>query len=167
MKPDEVMTLYEYAWWARDRLLDAAGGMTDEEFARDNGFTYGSLRGILVHAMDAEESWCSRFLGETVAPAPEQDEITSVAELKTRWSAAEARFRAYLADVTEPSLAADFVITRRNGQEIRTPLWVLLTHVVNHGTQHRSEAAEALTMVGRSPGSLDLTTYVWQRSAGT
>ena len=42
MKPDEVMTLYDYAWWARDRLLEAADGMTDEEFGKEIGFTYGS-----------------------------------------------------------------------------------------------------------------------------
>ena len=57
------------------------------------------------------------------------------------------------------------MLRRRNGEERRTALWVLLTHVVNHGTQHRSEAAEALTLVGRSPGSLDLTSYVWEQSA--
>lgn len=163
MKPDEVITLYEYAWWARDRLLEAASGMADEAFSKDNGFTYKSLRGILVHAMDAEASWCSRFLREEVARPPGDEELTSVAALKDRWALEELRMRGFLAGVTEQALADDFVFQRRNGQEIRTPLWVLLTHVVNHGTQHRSEAAEALTMVGRSPGSLDFTTYVWER----
>ena len=37
MKPDEVMTLYDFAWWTRDRLLGAAAGMTDEEFAVTTG----------------------------------------------------------------------------------------------------------------------------------
>ncbi|HEU0073049.1 MAG TPA: DinB family protein [Dehalococcoidia bacterium] len=162
MKPDEAMTLYEYAWWARDRLLTAADGISDEEFGRDNGFTYSSLRGILVHAMDAEASWCSRFLREEVKRPPGDGELLSVAALRERWALEETRLRRFLADVTEVALTDDFVFQRRNGQEIRTPLWVLLTHVVNHGTQHRSEAAEALTMVGRSPGSLDFTTYVWE-----
>ena len=161
MRPDEVRMLYEYAWWARDRLLAAAEGMTDEEFGRQNGFTYGSLRGILVHAMDAEASWGSRFLGEEVAPPPSDGELSSVEALRARWSAEESRLRRFLAAVTEASLREDFVLRRRNGEERRTPLWVVLTHVVNHGTQHRSEAAEALTMGGRSPGSLDFTTYAW------
>ena len=36
------------------------------------------------------------------------------------------------------------------------PMWQMLAHVVNHGTQHRSEAAVILTDAGRSPGDLDM-----------
>jgi len=34
--------------------------------------------------------------------------------------------------------------------------WQMLAHVVNHGTQHRSEAAALLTTAGRSPGEIDM-----------
>jgi uncharacterized damage-inducible protein DinB len=39
----------------------------------------------------------------------------------------------------------------------------LMAHVVNHGTQHRSEAAAILTGLGRSPGDLDLSLFLTER----
>ena len=39
--------------------------------------------------------------------------------------------------------------------------------VVNHGTQHRAEAAALLTAEGRSTGELDLINYAEQEAEGT
>jgi uncharacterized damage-inducible protein DinB len=39
------------------------------------------------------------------------------------------------------------------------PRWQLLTLVYHHTTQHRSVAAEALTMIGHSPGDFDLLVF--------
>ena len=115
-----------------------------------------------MHALEAEMFWASRFRGEGL-PEPAADSIASVEELKARWADEDSKLREFLGRLTEASLSEDFTTRRRSGEELRTPLWVLPSHVVNHGTQHRSEAAEALTLVGRSPGSLDLTTYVWEQ----
>jgi len=35
----------------------------------------------------------------------------------------------------------------------------MLVHVINHGTQHRSEAAALLTDAGHSPVDLDMIDY--------
>ena len=53
------------------------------------------------------------------------------------------------------------MIATRDGQVM---LWKSMAHLSYHSMQHRSEAAEALTMAGSSPGDIDLMIYVTQRS---
>ena len=40
----------------------------------------------------------------------------------------------------------------------------MLVHVVNHGTQHRAEAAALLTAEGRSPSELDLFDFAEEQA---
>ena len=63
---------------------------------------------------------------------------------------------AYIDSLSEEDLDGDF-----NG----VPLWQTMTHVFNHGTQHRSEIAMLLTDFGHSPGDLDLAYFVFERAA--
>ena len=86
-----------------------------------------------------------------------------MASLRARWAEEEAKHRAYLAKLTDAEVAADVVFTGRDGSERRIPRWQILTLVYHHTMQHRSEAAEALTMVGHSPGDIDLLVYTRER----
>ena len=69
----------------------------------------------------------------------------------------EAELRAFLATLTDADLDQPRTITFiEDGVQVTGPLWQLMVHIVNHGTQHRSDAAQMLTDLGHSPGDLDL-----------
>jgi uncharacterized damage-inducible protein DinB len=139
--------------------------MTDEEFSRENGYEYGSVRGILLHPLSAETAYISRVCGLPVpesgsSEAVNEANLPSVEALRARWAEQEKITRAFLDGVTDSALDADVSFTRRDGVQVSQPLWQILTLVYQHTLQHRSEAAEALTMVGRSPGGLDFPLYL-------
>jgi uncharacterized damage-inducible protein DinB len=164
MNADYFRTLFDYSYWARDRVLAAMDDMSETDYARENGFNYKSIRGILTHCLDAEYHWRSRFEGGQDTGILSEAQVPNPAALADRWRQEEANMRRYLVELTDGDLAADLVWRRPDGQIRRLPnLWLTLAHVVNHSTQHRSEAAEALTMVGRSPGDLDLGLYARNR----
>lgn len=156
MNADYFRTLFDYTYWARDRVLAVMGDLSEADYSKENGFTFGSIRGILTHCLDAEYGWRSRFEGEARRANISVTEVSTPALLATRWHEEEVRMRAYLTRLSDEDLARDLVWLAADGRERRLPnLWLSLAHVVNHSTQHRSEAAEALTMIGRSPGELD------------
>jgi uncharacterized damage-inducible protein DinB len=164
MDAEYFRTLFDYTYWARDRILKAADGLSEADYARPNGFTYGSIRGILTHCAQSESGYLARWMGEQVEPIT-QESAPTIEALASRWREREAAMRAYLVLLKDEDLAREIVSRRRDGSEQRRPLWQDVTQIVNHSTQHRSEAAEALTMVGRSPGDLDVSLYFRERVA--
>jgi len=66
----------------------------------------------------------------------------------------------YLTHLTEADMTSHVRYTIETGQKRECLLWHCLFHVVNHGMQHRSEAAAILTGYGASPGELDFTAFL-------
>jgi uncharacterized damage-inducible protein DinB len=66
----------------------------------------------------------------------------------------DTRLRSYVESLDQPGLDESMPLGADPGDAV--PRWLVIAHVVNHGTQHRSELARYLTGCGQSPGDLDL-----------
>lgn len=164
MNADRFRTLFDYNYWGRDRLFAALEGVPEGVYARENGFVAGSLRSILTHCLDAEYSWRCRFEGTSPANSIEPSEVRTPELLLARWRIEELAMRKYLQRLTDKDLAADLVYQSSAGKLRRLPnLWFSVAHVLHHSTQHRSEAAVALTQMGHSPGELDVGLFAAER----
>ena len=155
MDANYFRTLFDFSCWARDRLFDAASKISDDEWRRENGFTYKSIGGILLHAMQAERLLATRMMGAVPAMPPAQSEVPTREEMLAAWKQDEATLRGWLATLDDAALLR--MHATRTGE---TEVWKTLTHMGFHSMQHRSEAAEALTMAGSSPGNLDFIIYM-------
>jgi uncharacterized damage-inducible protein DinB len=159
-----VRTLFDYNRWANRLVLERAAGLSQAELTGPADVAHGSLLGTLAHILAAEQVWRSRCQ-EGVSPPglarPEQ--YPTLEALAAAWEAEQEAMRSFVDSLSEEDLDRVIEYRRTNGRAYRNPLWQVLVHVVNHGTQHRGEAALLLTRLGRSPGDLDLMRYLRQQ----
>lgn len=155
-------TLYDYNYWARDKILHAAEPVSDADFPAPKNFPHGGLRGTLAHTLAAEWVWLRRWQGNSPIGDGlfEEKQFADLAALRARWADEENKMRAFLAGLTDADFTRVIAYKSTRGDPFARPLWQMLAHVVNHGTQHRAEAAAILTDLGRSPGDLDMTVFL-------
>jgi uncharacterized damage-inducible protein DinB len=157
----ELLLIYEYNYWANQRLLTAAMQATHEELTQETTLSYETVLRTLAHIMSAEWIWRQRCQ-EGISPAAplDPDNFTTLDVLQNRWEEEEAAMRGYLAGVRDEALEQTVKYKTTEGIARENILWRLLYHVVNHGTQHRAEAAHVLTQFGHSPGDVDFTVFL-------
>ncbi|NJN82228.1 MAG: hypothetical protein HC802_08080 [Caldilineaceae bacterium] len=164
MQTNDILTLYDYNYWATERLLRAAARLTQEQFLADGPMSFGGVRSTLAHTLGAEWIWrkrCQEGVSPTAIPAP--TEYPDFATLQQRWLEEQSAMLAYVATLDDETLSKPLAYRGTNGDPFSVTLWQILAHVVNHGTQHRSEAAALLTNLGHSPGDIDMILFFRER----
>jgi uncharacterized damage-inducible protein DinB len=167
MQTNDIHLIYEYNYWANGRILLASAGVTQEQFTAPASFPYGGLRGTLLHIVDGERLW--RVLFETGTVTEDQDlleaDFPTFESLEKKFREEERLLRGYLDRLSDEDMDSHLQYTTTEGVHRDRILWHCLVHLVNHGTQHRSEAAALLTDYGHSPGDLDFTVFLnqWQK----
>lgn len=162
MDLEAISLLFDYNDWANGRILDAAAGLTSDQYnAQLPGLSMGTTRGTLVHTLAAEQIWRRRCL-ERVSPAEllGEADCPTFESLRALWADEAVAMRAGLAVLPATALTERLAYRTTSGKPMEEVLWKLLVHLVNHGTQHRAEAAVALTAFGHSPGDVDVIVYM-------
>ena len=156
MQTSEILTLFDYSYWATARILRAALPVTPQQFDAPDTSGHRTLRATLSHALRAEMTWRTR-LQHVVLPA--EPALNTPAELQQAWAAEQGSLRAYLEHLTDAELHSRLAYQNSKGEPFEDIVWHILLHMLNHSTQHRAEAAAMLTDFGRSPGDVDMILY--------
>jgi uncharacterized damage-inducible protein DinB len=113
--------------------------------------------------MGTEWIWRSRWRGVSPTTPLQEKDYPSVSALRARWREEETAMRDFVRSTSEQDLGRSVSYSRMKGGRSSQLLWQLMLHVVNHGTQHRAEAAVLLTDWGHSPGDVDLVVFLRER----
>jgi uncharacterized damage-inducible protein DinB len=152
--------LYAYHRWANRRLFDVAAALGEEACGGAIGmhFSFPTLRRMFSHIYGADAVWLARWKGASPAALPGAD-IATMADLRETWDALEREQRAFVDALTPADLRREVQYKNTEGTPFHTPLGVLVRHVANHATHHRSEVATMLTTVSGSPPDTGLVAW--------
>ena len=147
----DIEKLIEYHYWARDRMLDAVAQLAPEQYTREVGGSFGSVRDTVVHTFSAEYVWLIRWKREAPSGMLNPMEFPDVAAIRRAWIDHEAKLRAYFAPLDEEGIQKVIPYRTFAGTESASPLWQMLQHVVNHASYHRGQVTTLLRQLGAAP----------------
>jgi uncharacterized damage-inducible protein DinB len=160
MTPQDLQTLVDYHYWARDRMLAAVEPLSPEQFMRDLGNSFRSVRDTLSHLHNSEWVWLSRFHGTSPTAALPHERFPDLVAVRAAWADTEATLRAFVGGLDAAGVERIVEYRMLNGQPASARTCHMLQHMVNHGTYHRGQVTTMLRQLGAAPPqSLDLITF--------
>ena len=164
MTSQDLKTLLDYHYWARDRLFAALEPLTSEQYARDRGSSFRSVRDTIVHIYSADWIWYRRWQGESPSALITSEAFPDLPGLRDAWQALESDVRAHVASLDADGIERVTEYCLLNGQPCASAFWQMLQHVVNHGTYHRGQLTTMLRQLGAAPPKgLDLIAFYRER----
>ena len=151
MNLQDLRTLLDYHYWARDRLLAALEPLPPEQFNRDLGNSFKSIRETVVHTYAAEWAWHSRWHGQSPTALMTSDAFPDVAAIRNAWTDHEKKMRAFLEGLGEAGVTRVIEYKLLSGQPGSSPIGQMLQHVVNHASYHRGQVTTMLRQLGAQP----------------
>lgn len=156
-----IRKMFAYNYWAHGQVWRFIDPLTDAQFRQPSDYSVGSIHQQLVHVMGADSIWLSRLRGERPSGFFDPADYPTPESIKAKWGEIERDLKLYVAGLTDAQVLNDDLHYRRvsTGAEQVSPLWQVLLHVCNHGTDHRAQILALLHQVGGETFAQDLIYY--------
>jgi uncharacterized damage-inducible protein DinB len=162
---EDAWKLLDYHYWARDRMWSALEELSPENYTRDLGNSFRSVRDTVVHMYAGEWVWYSRWTGHSPTAFPDFEDFPDLDAIRDPWNLQEQKVRLFVGSLGDAGMARVIEYTTFKGDPSRSIFWQMLQHVVNHATFHRGQVTTMLRQMGMAaPKSQDLITYYRERS---
>jgi uncharacterized damage-inducible protein DinB len=167
MNKDDIQLLFEYDRWANHSVLQAASTLSVEQFTRDLGGSFGSVRDTLVHIVGGEWGWLTIWkepaltsafvtdlwarIGVTFDPKAYCD----IAAVQMKWTEVEREQIDFVGRVTDETLGRMLPV-----RTTHLSLAHLMQHMANHSTYHRGQVSLMMRQLGAVPVATDFARFL-------
>jgi uncharacterized damage-inducible protein DinB len=162
---DHALFLFQYNQWANRKILDACAALSPEQFSRDLGTSFQSVRGTLVHMYGAEWVWQERIAGRWHPSLPAATGFPDCASVRAMLEEKDRDLIDYVSKLTASEMESVLQYKNLEGKEFSSPIWQILHQLSNHGTYHRGQIVTLLRQLGAKAVSTDIIGFYRERAA--
>ena len=167
MTIDDIQLLYEYDRWANNKVLQAVSALTAEQFTRDLGGSFRSVRDTLVHIISGEWGWLTYWQAPSHGPdflktlRESRDTLfnphayADVAAVRSKWAEIEKNQTDFVSRLTDEALGKTLPVRAK-----QLSLMHLMQHLANHSTYHRGQVALMMRQLGAGPLATDFHVFL-------
>jgi uncharacterized damage-inducible protein DinB len=156
-----IQTLFNYHYDLWERVWESILTLSEAQFQQPVGYSHGSLHHQMLHAAVVDKRWLLGIKGDLAArhfqlnPA----DYPTRPLVKAVWDATAGEMQAYITALDEDILAS-------KPARMSEPVWQILLHVANHGTDHRAQILRILHDFEAPTFDQDFIIYLWSTRHG-
>jgi uncharacterized damage-inducible protein DinB len=171
MNKDDIQLLFEYDRWANHRVLQAVSALSSEQFTRDLGGSFHSVRDTLVHIIAGGWGWLAYWQESSPGPAFLTDlrarhdtlfnpvAFPDLASVQRKWAEVEREQADFVNSVTNESVEKTLPV-----RTVQISLAHLMQHLTNHSTYHRGQLSLMLRLLHAEPLATDFHAFLVERA---
>ena len=118
MDTNDFRLLYDFNAWANHRTLDTCSSLAPEQFTRDLGSSFRSLRDTLAHIYGAEWIWLERWQGRVAAGLPSAADFPDFESIRKRLTEMDSTLVDYVAGLTHGGCPARGAVQDDGGRGV-------------------------------------------------
>ncbi len=104
MNLNEVRVLYDYGYWATEKLLEVASHLSEAQLNDEMSNGVGSIRVTLVHLLNGNWIWRERWQGNKPTTIFSPDDFPTLETIQVRWQEEKQRMYDLFATLREEDL---------------------------------------------------------------
>lgn len=167
MTKSDIELLFEYDRWANNRVFQAALKLSAEQFTRDLGGSFRSVRDTLAHIVGGEWIWLAYWNDPPSTPGLLEALVSrrnalfsasaapDIAAVQKKWAEVEKEQLEFVKRLTDEALLKSVPFRTTD-----VPLMHLMQHMANHSTYHRGQVALMMRQLGAEPIATDYHVFL-------
>jgi uncharacterized damage-inducible protein DinB len=138
------------------QIWESIDQLTEEQFLQEDTYSRGSIRNLMVHLASTDRRWLAGLKNQPDVGHRRSEDYPDRTSGRALFENVAKGLADYMAALNEAEL-------EQSPANIPASRMLVLMHMVNHGTDHRSTVLHKLNEFGASTFDQDFISWLWKK----